>query len=64
VKVGGSGSQIGYRSLVAFYTGIFPWGRTVIYEVGSQQFVSCVQLPSVVDLFIETRDQGLVILLH
>jgi hypothetical protein len=62
VEVGRRGSLLGYRSLVALYAGIFLWKHVVVYEVGSQQFVSYVQVPSIVDFFDETADEGFVLL--
>jgi hypothetical protein len=53
---------VGYRSHIVLYTGFFPCKRGAGYEVGSQRFVGYVQVPSVVDFFHKTADQGLVFL--
>jgi hypothetical protein len=49
VEVRRSGSLLGYRSLEAFSTGVFPRRHSVIYVVGSQQLVGFIQVPSIVD---------------
>jgi hypothetical protein len=43
---------LGYPLLVVLFGGILPW--KLPGEVGSQQFVSYVEVPSVVDFFEET----------
>jgi hypothetical protein len=62
VEVGRRGVLLGYRSLEAFSTGIFPWRHAVIYVVGSQQFVGYVQVRSVENFFVKAAHQCLVVL--
>jgi len=62
VDVGARGLRIGYLLLVGLYIAFFTCTHAVVYEVGSQEFYSCVQIPSVVDIFGKAPHQGLVFL--